>query len=144
MSFLRKCRRESAFDVTFSQGTGRVSFKRLKKHIKKQRSCVRMLLVTFLVFSFCSIPYNLFYVSAVTAVKIFNDYRNVDVLMSLNLWMSLLVIANSMANTFIYAGMHPGFRKYLKLIVRREELDSPPRVRMLARKKKYLPAVIFS
>lgn len=76
------------------------------------RRRISMLIVTFCVFVVCSLPYNTFYVIAIIIYDLFNNSNQLDTLQNINLWLSTLVVANSIMNCFIYAGMDNYFKQY--------------------------------
>ena len=81
---------------------------------KAQQSLIMMLIVTFSVFMVCSVPYNVFYVVVIIVTRIIEDYSHMDTLIELNVWLSMLVVANSITNCLVYAGMDKSFRAYCK------------------------------
>lgn len=83
----------------------------------RQRQRISMLVVTFSVFVVCSLPYNLFYVSAIVIYDLVQDHSQFVLLQNINLWVSTLVVSNSIMNCFIYAGMDNGFKTYCKRLV---------------------------
>ena len=79
---------------------------------KKQRKTIVMLIVTFSVFMVCSLPYNIFYLVGVFLIDFQRDKSQLETLQHMNIWLSTLVVANSVMNCCIYAGMNLQFRSY--------------------------------
>ena len=88
-----------------------------KLNSARQRQRIAMLVVTFSVFVVCSLPYNLFYVAAIVIYDLVKDHSQFELLQNINLWVSTLVVSNSIMNCFIYAGMDNGFKLYCKRLV---------------------------
>ena len=88
----------------------------------RQRSRIKMLIVTFTVFVVCSLPYNVFYVIYVLFFSVLKKPLPSNIILILNYLLSAFVVANSVTNCFIYAGMDASFRLYCKtLLCRRKE-----------------------
>ncbi|XP_057309485.1 tyramine/octopamine receptor-like [Hydractinia symbiolongicarpus] len=86
--------------------------RRQKCNNKRQRDRMSMLIVTFSVFVVCSLPYNIFYVTAIILIDLMERHELLPAIIEVNLWLSTLVLANSIMNCYIYAGMNIGFRNY--------------------------------
>jgi len=111
-----------------------VENKRATTNSNRQRERITMLVVTFSVFVVCSLPYNFFYVMCIILVE-FLQSNQLELLSDLNFWLSTLVVANSITNCCIYAGMDQGFRKYcLKLVTCNKKLRKQ---KSIIRKIKY-------
>lgn len=89
----------------------RTIFSNQVRNRAKQRR-ISILIVTFSVFVVCSLPYNTFYVAAIIIYDFLKDRSQLDTLLNINLWLSTLVVANSIMNCFIYAGMDNHFKQY--------------------------------
>eukprot|EP00111_Clytia_hemisphaerica_P006256 TCONS_00018111-protein len=83
----------------------------------RQQQRIAMLVVTFSVFVVCSLPYNMFYVAAIVIYDFVKDHTQLDLLRHFHVWLSTLVVSNSIMNCFIYAGMDKGFQTYCKRII---------------------------
>lgn len=86
--------------------------RRQKCNNKRQHDRMSMLIVTFSVFVVCSLPYNIFYVTAIILIDLMERHELLPAIIEVNLWLSTLVLANSIMNCYIYAGMNIGFRNY--------------------------------
>lgn len=100
----------------------------------REKDALNTLRVTVLVFILCSFPYNVFYVVGVYMFR-FNGYNLQEMInygpqySRINLWLSLLVVLNSVMNCFIYAGKYPAFRKYLvSLLPRQRRFQDRPSI----------------
>ena len=71
---------------------------------KKQKRTIRILIVTLFVFTVCTLPYNIY-----SAVVVFMNGKG---LIELQIWLTVLLISNSVMNCWIYAGMDIAFRRY--------------------------------
>ena len=81
----------------------------------KSRKPATMFFICFLVHLMCSLPYNMFHLTATVVVHNVDplEYEFLyDVLNELNAWLSLLFVFNGFINCLVYAGMDSGFRKF--------------------------------
>lgn len=83
----------------------------------KSRNTISTLLITVVIFTVCSLPYNLFYIVSVYYLQIKSTYeqfmQHIDLFQRLHFWLSLLVLSNSLMNCVIYAGKFKLFRVFL-------------------------------
>ena len=91
-------------------------FSRQKSDVK-QKDIILILVVTYSVFVICSLPYNIFYVIAIVLWE-FIKISNAGILIDLNFWLSLLVLASSVTNCCVYGGMDKCFRSYCLNLIR--------------------------
>ena len=94
--------------------------------IKNKRNTIRIksqmttqtLLLAFVIFVICSLPYNIFYVVAVYMFR-YGIYtaeeikRHSNVYGEIEFWLSNLVVLNSIMNCVVYAGKFPTFRRFI-------------------------------
>lgn len=84
----------------------------------KSQMTTQTLLLAFVIFVICSLPYNIFYVVAVYMFR-YGIYtaeemqRHNKVYGEIEFWLSNLVVLNSIMNCVIYAGKFPTFRKFI-------------------------------
>ena len=97
----------------------------LKTNIKaRDKVTVNALLIAVVTFITCSLPYNMFYVISVYMIQYhytmaeFNKFHSTYA--RLNLWLSLVLLSNSVMNYFIYAGNFRSFRRFVFRIFKRE------------------------
>ena len=92
--------------------------KRMNRMQSKAKITTQTLLIAFLTFVVCSLPYNVLYLLTIIMFR-FNVYTREEsqqysgVYDKFGFWLSYLVVANSVMNCFIYAGKFPAFRKFL-------------------------------
>ena len=79
---------------------------------EKQKKAIRILLVAFIAFMVCSLPYNTFYVTAIAVMLTKNKIDNA--MLDANVWFSMLYMFNPVTNCFVYAGLDTKFRKFCK------------------------------
>ena len=89
---------------------------KMKTNRARQQQRIAMLVVTFSVFVVCSLPYNVFYIIAIVIYDFIKDHTQLALLRNFHIWLSTLVVLNTIVNCFIYAGMDRGFQIYCKRI----------------------------
>ena len=88
----------------------------------KSQMTTQTLLIAFVIFVICSLPYNIFYVVAVYMFR-YGIYtreemeRYSPVYEEIEFWLSYLVVFNSIMNCVVYAGKFPTFRRFIILKV---------------------------
>ena len=87
-----------------------------KRNPVRQQQRIAMLIVTFSVFVVCSLPYNIFYIVAIVIYDFVKDHTQLVLLRNFHVWLSTLVVSNTIMNCFIYAGMDKGFQIYIRRI----------------------------
>ena len=83
---------------------------------KRAKRLAKILGVTFSVFIVCSLPYNVFYVVAMYMIRLEHN-TSVGFFRYLNTWLAQLVVSNSCMNFFIYSGLDPAFKRYIKSLL---------------------------
>lgn len=99
------------FRNIFHQGDAKT-----KSNPARQQQRIAMLVVTFSAFVVCSLPYNVFYIIAIIIYDFIKDHTQLALLRNFHVWLSTLVVSNTIMNCFIYAGMDRGFQIYCKRI----------------------------
>ncbi|XP_065671807.1 nematocin receptor 2 isoform X3 [Hydra vulgaris] len=87
----------------------------------RDRSIVKVFLLTVIIFFVSSIPYNVFYFVVILLYTTY--FTNVDIekysssLESANSWLGLLVLSGCIMNVFIYSGKFPEFRQQMNIML---------------------------
>ena len=102
----------------------------------KQKDIILILVVTYSVFVICSLPYNVFYVIAIVLWE-FIKISNARILIDLNFWLSLLVLASSVTNCCVYGGMDKCFRSYCLNLTRCRKSKRAPEESLLLISRHY-------
>ena len=107
----------------------------------KNANLIIVLLVAFLVFTLCTLPYNIFYLVVVYNIGIAGRYEKLGQYIDLNYWLALMVLLSSISNCCIYAGLHKEFKKFcIQCIKRRrterKEASSNVLLTLLSKKKR--------
>ena len=102
----------------------------------KQKDIILILVVTYSVFVICSLPYNIFYVIAIVLWE-FIKISNARILIDLNFWLSLLVLASSVTNCCVYGGMDKCFRSYCLNLARCRKSKRAPEGSLLLISRRY-------
>lgn len=85
--------------------------KSLRGHAKNANLIV-VLLAAFIVFTLCTLPYNIFYLVIVYDVGIMGRNEKLGQYTNLNYWLATMVLVSSITNCCIYAGLHKEFKKF--------------------------------
>lgn len=91
------------------------------RSITKEVNLMIVLLVAFLVFMACTLPYNIFYLLLVYDVGILKRTDKLQQYIDWNDWLATMVLASSATNCFIYAGLHKEFKKFCRLCSQRRK-----------------------
>ena len=92
-----------------------------KRGHAKEVNLLLVLLVAFLVFTACTLPYNVFYVAMVYELGITGDLKKLGDYITMNDWFGSLVLLSSVTNCCIYAGLHKGFKTFCKRCMQRRK-----------------------
>ena len=107
---------------------------------RKNTNLIVVLAAASLVFTLCTLPYNIFYLVIVYDIGIMGRYEKLDEYIIWNDWLATLVLVSSVTNCCVYAGLHKEFKKFCVKCMRRrraagKKSSNNPLLTMSSKKK---------
>lgn len=90
------------------------------RSIAKEINLIIVLLAAFLVFTICTLPYNIFYLVIVYDIGIMKQVDRLKEYINWNDWLATMVLVSSVTNCCVYAGLHKGFKKFCMRFIQRK------------------------
>ena len=91
------------------------------RSLTKEANLIIVLLVAFLVFILCTLPYNIFYLMTIYDIGVMRRYEKLAKYINWNDWLSTMVLVSSVTNCCIYAGLHKEFKKFCRQCIQRRK-----------------------
>eukprot|EP00112_Aurelia_sp_Birch-Aquarium-sp1_P002602 Seg1289.12 transcript_id=Seg1289.12/GoldUCD/mRNA.D3Y31 product="Tachykinin-like peptides receptor 86C" protein_id=Seg1289.12/GoldUCD/D3Y31 len=101
-----------------------------KRSFTKELNLLLVLKVAFVVFTICTLPYNIFYIILVYDLGMMKRFARLHLYIEFNDWLAILVLMSSVTNCFVYAGLHKDFMKYRRQCLRRGNDRKKPASKM--------------